>query len=68
MEELREAVEAYPEERKEMYLGEDASMKVIVDGWGQRVSQERQVELIEQLDYIPFKVGPAGGVRGSGDG
>ena len=33
-----------------------ASFKVVVDTWGHAISMGEQVQLIEALDFLPFKV------------
>lgn len=37
---------------------EQSSFKVIVDTWGHATTMQEQVELIEELDFLPFKAHP----------
>ncbi|KAH7288294.1 hypothetical protein KP509_31G020800 [Ceratopteris richardii] len=54
-EELRLAIENYPEDRKTPYLSADSTFKVIVDCFGKGLSLKEQTERINSLDYIPFQ-------------
>eukprot|EP00210_Caulerpa_lentillifera_P001200 g1156.t1 len=54
-EELRESIENCPEDLKTPFYSEALSFKVIVDGWGCKLSQEEKVASIEKLDYLPLK-------------
>ncbi|XP_024539201.1 tRNA (guanine(10)-N2)-methyltransferase homolog isoform X1 [Selaginella moellendorffii] len=54
-EELRAAVEAFPEEKKRPYLGTEVTFKIIVDTFGKVISSEEQIKLINSFDFIPFQ-------------
>ena len=56
-EELQAAVEAFPNSRKAPWCAPDLSWKIVVDSWGQAVSMQEQVELVNRMAYIPFQVG-----------
>ncbi|KAF4350754.1 uncharacterized protein LOC115720686 [Cannabis sativa] len=54
-EELEESINSYPEERKLPYLEPESTFKVNVDTFGKAISHQEQTQLIQRLDYIPFK-------------
>lgn len=54
-EELKAAIESYPEARKAPYLAADSTFKILVDCFGKVVSLKEQMQHIEKFDYIPFK-------------
>ncbi|XP_062084691.1 uncharacterized protein LOC133790876 [Humulus lupulus] len=54
-EELEESIKSYPEERKLPYLEPESTFKVNVDTFGNSLSLQEQTQLIQGLNYIPFK-------------
>lgn len=55
-EELKEAVNKYPEELKAPYLAEDTTFKIVVDCFGKVLTFNEQSARIESVRYVPFKV------------
>lgn len=55
-EELKEAVEHYPEEYKAPYLAEDTTFKIVIDCFGKILTFNEQSARIESVSYVPFKV------------
>lgn len=55
-EQLEEAVNAYPDERKSPYLTSGSTFKVNIDSFGKTFSTEEQKKLLDRLAFIPFKV------------
>lgn len=56
MAELQHSIEACSAEKLAAWCSADLTFKVAVDGWGQTLTQEQQVELIEQLAFLPIQV------------
>ena len=56
MAELQRSIETCAAEKMAPWCSPEVSFKVAVDGWGQALTQDQQVELIEQLAFLPFKV------------
>ncbi|KAK1300370.1 hypothetical protein QJS10_CPB13g00845 [Acorus calamus] len=54
-EELKEAINNFPDERKTPYLASDSTFRIIVDSLGKVTSFHEQNERIRGLDYIAFK-------------
>lgn len=55
-EELKEAVNRYPEEHKAPYLAENTTFKIVVDCFGRVLTFNEQAARIESVNYVPFKV------------
>ena len=55
-EELKEAVSNYPEERKELYLAENSTFKIVIDCFGKVLTFNEQTARIQSVSYVPFKV------------
>jgi len=55
-EELKEAVNNYPEEHKAPYLAENTTFKIVVDCFGKVLTFDEQTARIESVRYVPFKV------------
>lgn len=55
-EELKEAVNNYPEEHKAPYLAENTTFKIVVDCFGKVLTFNEQTARIESVSYVPFKV------------
>lgn len=55
-EELKEAINSYPEDRKLPYLTPDSTFRIIVDSFGKAISFKDQTSRIQGMSYIPFKV------------
>lgn len=55
-EQLEEAVNAYPEERKLPYLTSENTFKINIDSFGKTFTTQEQKELLKRLAFIPFKV------------
>lgn len=56
MAELQHSIEACSADKLAAWCSADLTFKVAVDGWGQTLTQEQQVELIEQLAFLPIQV------------
>lgn len=54
--ELEEAINEFPDDRKLPFLSSESSFKIVVDSFGKVLSLDEQNERIERLAYIPFKV------------
>lgn len=54
-EELKEAVSNYPEERKEPYLAENSTFKIVIDCFGKVLTFNEQTARIQSVSYVPFK-------------
>ncbi|XP_021713615.1 tRNA (guanine(10)-N2)-methyltransferase homolog [Chenopodium quinoa] len=54
-EQLEEAVNAYPDERKLPYLTSENTFKINIDSFGKTFSTQEQKELLQRLAFIPFK-------------
>eukprot|EP01018_Ginkgo_biloba_P019233 Gb_06194 [translate_table: standard] len=54
-EELKRAVQNFPEEQKLPYLGVESTFRIVVDSFGKVLSFEEQNERIKSFAYIPFK-------------
>lgn len=54
-EELREAIIAYPDDRKLPYLSSESTFKITVDSFGKIISFQEQNDRIKGFSYIPFK-------------
>lgn len=54
-EELKEAVNSYPDDRKLPYLTPDSTFRIIVDSFGKAISFKDQTSRIQGMSYIPFK-------------
>uniref|UniRef100_A0A2P2KHB1 tRNA (guanine(10)-N(2))-methyltransferase n=3 Tax=Rhizophora mucronata TaxID=61149 RepID=A0A2P2KHB1_RHIMU len=54
-EELEEAINSYPDERKLPYLTSESTFKITVDSFGKVISFQEQNDRIKGLGYIPFK-------------
>ncbi|XP_010694965.2 uncharacterized protein LOC104907696 [Beta vulgaris subsp. vulgaris] len=54
-EQLEEAVNAYPDERKSPYLTSGSTFKVNIDSFGKTFSTQEQKKLLDRLAFIPFK-------------
>lgn len=54
-EELREAIIAYPDDRKLPYLSPESTFKITVDSFGKIISFQEQNDRIKGFSYIPFK-------------
>ncbi|CAO2833139.1 unnamed protein product [Amaranthus hypochondriacus] len=54
-EQLEEAVNTYPDERKLPYLTCEHTFKINIDSFGKTFSTEEQKELLKKLEFIPFK-------------
>uniref|UniRef100_A0A0D6R2X9 tRNA (guanine(10)-N(2))-methyltransferase n=1 Tax=Araucaria cunninghamii TaxID=56994 RepID=A0A0D6R2X9_ARACU len=54
-EELKSAVQKFPEEQKLPYLRADSTFRIIVDTFGKVLNFNEQKERIESFSYIPFK-------------
>ena len=55
-EELCTAIRAFPEHRKQRWSQPHLSFKIVVDGWGRSISQQEQLELIDQLAFLNMAV------------
>ena len=55
-EELCAAIRAFPEHRKQRWSHPHLSFKIVVDGWGRSISQQEQLELIDQLAFLNMAV------------
>ncbi|GIL78953.1 hypothetical protein Vretimale_203 [Volvox reticuliferus] len=53
--ELRAAFEAFPGDRKSAWLRPDLTFRVVVESFGSSLPMDEQLELIERLEFIPFK-------------
>ena len=53
---LQRFIQSNSAEKVAPWCSPEISFKVAVDGWGQALTQEQQVELIEQLAFLPLKV------------
>lgn len=67
-EELRAAIDAYPEERKAPWLDEGKAFKIAVETYGHKMGQDRQVDAINKLNFLEFKVGLVWGRGGGWEG
>ena len=56
MADLQRSIQSSSADKMAPWCSHDISFKVAVDGWGQALTQEQQVELIEQLAFLPLKV------------
>ena len=56
MADLQRSIQSCPAEKISPWCSPETTFKVAVDGWGQALTQEQQVELIEQLAFLPLKV------------
>ncbi|KAG2422078.1 hypothetical protein HYH02_015518, partial [Chlamydomonas schloesseri] len=54
-EELEAALRAYPEAAMAPWTGPDQSFKVVVDTFGSKLSMDQQLDMIEKLEFLPFK-------------
>ncbi|KAK4801352.1 hypothetical protein SAY86_021839 [Trapa natans] len=54
-EELKAAIQAYPEEKKLPFLAPDSTFKITVDSFGKVISFQEQIGRIKSLAFIPFK-------------
>eukprot|EP00891_Asterochloris_glomerata_P003993 jgi/Astpho2/3993/e_gw1.00063.101.1_t len=55
-EELCAAIRAFPPHRKQRWSQPHLSFKIVVDGWGRSISQQEQLELIDQLAFLNMAV------------
>ncbi|KAK9831589.1 hypothetical protein WJX74_001554 [Apatococcus lobatus] len=55
MVDLQQSIEACSAQKLAAWCSADLTFKVAVDGWGQTLTQEQQVELIEQLAFLPIQ-------------
>ena len=56
MAELQRSIETCSADKLAAWCSPDLTFKVAVDGWGQTLTQEQQVELIEQMAFLPIQV------------
>ena len=56
LEELCTAIRSFPEHRKQRWSQPHLSFKIVVDGWGRSISQQEQLELIDQLAFLNMAV------------
>lgn len=54
--ELEEAINEFPDDRKLPFLSSESTFKIVVDSFGRVLSLVEQNERIHSLAYIPFKV------------
>ncbi|KAL9235212.1 hypothetical protein vseg_009994 [Gypsophila vaccaria] len=54
-EQLEEAVNSYPDERKLPYLSSESTFRVTIDSFGKTFSTDEQKDLLEKLAFIPFQ-------------
>ncbi|GLC40262.1 hypothetical protein PLESTB_001633100 [Pleodorina starrii] len=54
-EELRAAIEAYPEALKAPWLAPEHTFRVVVESFGSSLTMEAQIDLIEKLEFVNFK-------------
>lgn len=55
-EELKEAINSYPDDRKLPYLTPDSTFRIIIDSFGKAMSFKDQTAHIKEMSYIPFQV------------
>ena len=55
-EELQESIEAYPHSRKQPFYRAELTWKIQVCSWGEAISIEEQVKLVNRLAYVPLQV------------
>ena len=54
--ELRAAIEAFPKSRKQPWFSPAMSWRIKVDSWGQAISMQEQIDLINELACVPLQV------------
>ncbi|KAG2424414.1 hypothetical protein HXX76_014468 [Chlamydomonas incerta] len=54
-EELEAALRAYPGEAMAPWVGPEHTFKVAVDTFGSKLAMDDQLDLIEKLEFLPFK-------------
>ncbi|GLI63539.1 hypothetical protein VaNZ11_006528 [Volvox africanus] len=54
-EELKAAFEAFPEDRKSIWLRPDLTFRVVVESFGSSLPMDEQLDIIKRLEFIPFK-------------
>lgn len=55
-EELKEAINSYPDDRKLPYLTSDTTFRIIIDSFGKAINFKEQTARIQGMAYIPFQV------------
>ncbi|XP_076923000.1 uncharacterized protein LOC143584979 [Bidens hawaiensis] len=54
-EELKEAINSYPDDRKLPYLTPDTTFRIIIDSFGKAMTFNDQTARIKGMSYIPFQ-------------
>ncbi|GKD26799.1 tRNA (guanine(10)-N2)-methyltransferase, partial [Tanacetum coccineum] len=54
-EELKEAINSYPDDRKLPYITPDSTFRIIIDSFGKAIPFKDQTARIKGMDYIPFQ-------------
>lgn len=54
-EELKEAINSYPDDRKLPYLTSDSTFRIIIDSFGKAIPFKDQTDRIKGMAYIPFQ-------------
>ncbi|KAL0384519.1 UNVERIFIED_CONTAM: tRNA (guanine(10)-N2)-methyltransferase [Sesamum radiatum] len=57
-EELEEAINSYPDDRKLPYLAPGTTFKITVESFGKAISSHEQSDRFQKLTFIPFKEPP----------
>ncbi|GMH33774.1 hypothetical protein BSKO_01608 [Bryopsis sp. KO-2023] len=54
-EELEESISSFPEDRKEPFLREHVTYKIMVDMYGKKCPQEEKIKIMDRLDFVPMQ-------------